>query len=202
MAIRGLILDFGGVMTTEMRLNGEAFERAENLEPGAYFHALEVNPIGVEVYARLETGLASQSEWNSVIGSILGVAPDDLMSRALANLRPEPRMIQAAELARAQGVSTALLSNSFGLTPFNVYKELGVLDLFDVTVLSEIEGVRKPDPAIYQRALDLLGLQGRECVYIDDVEDNLPPAAALGITVIHHTDPNTTLDHLTQLLAA
>ncbi|MFF0221155.1 hypothetical protein [Streptomyces sp. NPDC004629] len=46
---RGLILDFGGVLTTHMRLNGQAFEKAEGLRPGAYFEALNENPEGVAI---------------------------------------------------------------------------------------------------------------------------------------------------------
>nr|WP_308358224.1 hypothetical protein [Streptomyces sp. NEAU-Y11] len=87
---RGLILDFGGVLTTRMKLNGQAFERSEGLAPGAYFHALEKHPDGVRIYADLEVGRAAQEDWNRVIGGILGVDPTDLMRRALANLRPEP----------------------------------------------------------------------------------------------------------------
>ncbi|MGY0057260.1 hypothetical protein ACWY4P_11950 [Streptomyces sp. LZ34] len=73
MRYRGLILDFGGVLTTQMRLNGEAFEKSEGLEPGAYFVALGRNPEGVRVYADLEVGRATQEDWNRVIGKILGV---------------------------------------------------------------------------------------------------------------------------------
>ena len=187
MAQRGLILDFGGVLTTPMRRNGEAFERSEGLEPGAYFHALNEHPEGVAVYAALEVGDVTQEHWNRVIGRLLSIDPTDLMRRALANLTVEPAMLAAVKKARAAGVKTALLSNSFGLEPFNVYAELGVLDLFDVVVLSETEKVRKPAPQIYARALELLGLNGTECVFVDDHEANLPPAQALGITTIHHT---------------
>ncbi|MFE4861454.1 MULTISPECIES: HAD family phosphatase [Streptomyces] len=202
MTYRGLILDFGGVLTTRMRLNGQAFERSEGLAPGAYFHALDEHPEGVRIYADLEVGRATQTEWNQVIGNILGVDPTDLMRRALANLRPEPAIVAAAQRAREAGVKVALLSNSFGLEPFNPYAELGMWeDAFDALILSEIEKVRKPSPAIYQRALDALGLSGPECVFVDDHAQNLPPAEALGIHTIHHTDdPEATAAQLDALL--
>jgi hypothetical protein len=122
---RGLILDFGGVLTTRMRLNGEAFERSEGLRPGAYFHALNKHPDGVAVYSALEVGKATQEDWNRVIGGILGIDPTDLMRRALANLRPEPLIVAAARRARAAGVKVAMLSNSFGIEPYNPYEALG-----------------------------------------------------------------------------
>ncbi|MEU5161791.1 HAD-IA family hydrolase [Streptomyces sp. NPDC020875] len=198
----GLILDFGGVLTTRMRLNGEAFERSEGLTSGAYFHALNDHPEGVAVYAALEVGQATQEDWNRVIGGILGIDPTDLMRRALANLHPEPRIVAAARRARAAGVKLAMLSNSFGVEPYNPYEKLGLYqDFFDVVVLSEEEGIRKPATAIYERALEKLGLPGPECVFVDDHAHNLPPAEALGIRTIHHTtDPGATADLLDDLL--
>ncbi|MFD7504627.1 HAD family hydrolase [Streptomyces sp. NPDC059850] len=199
---RGLILDFGGVLTTQMKLNGQAFERSLGLPPGAYFDALGKHPDGVRVYADLEVGRATQEDWNRVIGGILGIDPTDLMRRALANLRPEPAMVAAAQRAREAGVKVAMLSNSFGLTPYNPYEALGLYDCFDTVILSEVEKVRKPSPAIYQRTLDALGLAGPECVFVDDHAGNLPPAEALGIRTIHHTTtPEATAAQLDALLA-
>jgi putative hydrolase of the HAD superfamily len=198
---RGLILDFGGVLTTRMRLNGQAFEKSEGLQPGAYFAALNDHPEGVRVYADLEVGRATQEDWNQTIGKILGIDPTDLMRRALANLRPEAVIIDAVERARTAGIKVAMLSNSFGLEPFNPYAELGMLDGFDAVILSELEGVRKPSGLIYERTLAALELTGPECVFVDDHAQNLPPAEALGITTIHHTDPDETVRQLDALLS-
>ncbi|MFE2746630.1 HAD-IA family hydrolase [Streptomyces scopuliridis] len=199
---RGLILDFGGVLTTCMRLNGEAFERSEGLSPGAYFHALNEHPDGVATYSALEVGKATQEDWNRVIGGILGIDPTDLMRRALANLHPEPQIVAAAQRARAAGIKVAMLSNSFGIEPYNPYEDKGMRrDFFDAVILSELEGVRKPSPTIYQRALEALELEGPECVFVDDHAENLPPAEALGIQTIHHTtDPTATAAILDSLL--
>ncbi|NJP65764.1 HAD-IA family hydrolase [Streptomyces sp. ventii] len=186
-----------------MRSNGEAFERAEGLEPGTYFAALGSHPDGIAVYAALEVGEATQEEWNRVIGGILGIDPTDLMRRALANLHPEPAIVAAARRARASGVKVAMLSNSFGLEPYNPYEDKGLwTDCFDTVVLSEREGVRKPAPEIYRRTLDALGLTGPQCVFVDDRAGNLPPAEALGIRTVHHTtDPVATAGLLDSFLA-
>lgn len=201
MTYRGLILDFGGVLTIRMRLNGQAFERSEGLTPGAYFHALDEHPDGVAIYKALEVGEATQEQWNQVIGGILGIDPTDLMRRALANLPLEPRMVQAARRARAAGIKVAMLSNSFGITPYNPYAALGMWDgEWDAIVLSEQIGVRKPHPGIYQHTLDALQLTGEECVFVDDHAENLPPAQALGIRTIHHTDAAATVAQLDALL--
>ncbi|MCX4402446.1 MULTISPECIES: HAD-IA family hydrolase [unclassified Streptomyces] len=199
---RGLILDFGGVLTTRMSLNGQAFERSEGLKPGEYFAALNENPEGVAIYAALEVGKATQEDWNRVIGGILGIDPTNLMRRALANLHPEPQIVAAAKRARAAGIKVAMLSNSFGIEPYNPYADKGMwIDFFDAVILSELEGVRKPSPVIYERALDALELTGPECVFVDDHAENLPPAESLGIRTVHHTtDPVATAAILDSLL--
>lgn len=73
-----------------------------------------------------------------------------------------------------RGHRLALLSNSFGLDPFNPYEHVGVWDLFDVHVVSELVGMAKPDPAIYQLTLERLGLPAERCVFVDDHAVNLP----------------------------
>ncbi|GAB3936253.1 hypothetical protein GCM10029976_047720 [Kribbella albertanoniae] len=58
-----------------------------------------------------------------------------------------------------------MLSNSFGLAPYNPYADRGLwTDLFDAVILSELEGVRKPSVEIYERALTALDLPGAQCV--------------------------------------
>jgi putative hydrolase of the HAD superfamily len=109
-------------------------------------------------------------------------------------------MINLARAARQAGIALAMLSNSFGLDPYNPYQELGVWDLFDVTVLSETEGIAKPDPAIYEITLDRLGLPASAGVFVDDRHANLVPAAALGIITVHADEQDTTVARLTRLL--
>jgi len=89
-----------------------------------------------------------------------------------------------------------LLSNSFGTDPFDPYAHCGIWDLFDVHVISEREGVAKPDPAIYQRAVDRMQLPAQDCVFVDNNPVNLPPAGALGRTTIHATDQADTVRRL------
>ncbi|GAX56672.1 HAD-IA family hydrolase [Streptomyces olivochromogenes] len=68
-------------------------------------------------------------------------------------------------------------------------------------ILSELEGVRRPSPAIYERALDALGLIGSGCAFVDDHAENLPPAETLGIRTVHHTsDPVATAAILESLV--
>ncbi|WP_052847875.1 HAD family hydrolase [Streptomyces avicenniae] len=186
MGYRGLILDFVGVMTQEVRDPIGQWCVAEGLAPHAWHEALTVDPRGREHYLALEAGRLTQAEWNRRTALQLGLAEsENLMGRAWAQVRRAEDMVALAVAAREAGMTVAMLSNSFGLDPYDPYEHVGVWDLFDVTVLSEREGVAKPDPAIYRLTLDRMGLRGEECVFVDDQEVNLPPAAALGITTVH-----------------
>ncbi|MFE6716065.1 HAD-IA family hydrolase [Streptomyces albidoflavus] len=199
---RGLILDFAGVLTADPREAQHAWCRSEGLAPGAWGAALAGHPEGRRLYAALETGRLAQAEWNTATAALLGphVDPLNLMGRVWAQVPVARGMVALARAARAAGHRLALLSNSFGLDPFNPYEHVGVWDLFDVHVVSEQVGLAKPDPGIYQLVLDRLGLPAERCVFADDQARNLAPAAAAGIATVHVTDEAVAVAELARQL--
>ncbi|MFE3761018.1 HAD-IA family hydrolase [Streptomyces sp. NPDC059104] len=199
---KGLILDFAGVLTADPRPVHRAWCAAQGLAPEAWRATLNDHPEGRRLYAALEVGEIGQAEWNTGTAALLGahVDPVNLMGRAWSGVPTARRMVALAEAARAAGMRLALLSNSFGLDPHNPYTHARIWDLFDVHVISELEGVAKPDPAIYRLTLDRLGLAGEECVFVDDHPVNLPPAAALGITTVLAADEDAAVAELEALL--
>lgn len=198
---RGLILDFAGVLTEGVRQAQHAWCVANGLAPDAWRTTLEDHPEGRAHYQALEVGRMSQAEFNTRTAVLLGLDDgENLMGRVWSAVRPAPAMIGLAETARARGLVVAMLSNSFGLHPYDPYNHIGVRALFDVTVISEHEGIAKPDPVIYQRTLDRMGLAASECVFVDDNAGNLPPAEAMGITTVHADGHADTVARLVQLL--
>lgn len=154
------------------------------------------------MYAALEVGEIGQAEWNEGTVALLGANIDsvNLMGRAWSGVPAARRMADLARAARAAGHRLALLSNSFGMDPFNPYERVGIWDLFDVHVVSERVGMAKPDLAIYRLALDRIGLPAERCVFVDDHAVNLSPAAELGITTVHATDEDAAVAELEALL--
>ncbi|MFF2146588.1 HAD-IA family hydrolase [Kitasatospora sp. NPDC058190] len=181
---RGLILDFVGVLTEGVREATGAWAVVEGLDAEAWRRTLTTDPVVRQLYTELEHGRLGQAEWNARTGAVLGIDGDNLMGRAWAVVRPAADMVRLAREARRAGYTVALLSNSFGLEPYDPYAATGVWELFDVAVVSEREGIAKPDPVIYRTVLDRMGLPASSCVFVDDQPANLVPAAELGITTL------------------
>jgi putative hydrolase of the HAD superfamily len=194
----GLILDFAGVLTTNMVEVIDLFEARERVPPGRFLRAW-AGVRGQELYRRLELGEISQRDWNEGFGALVGISPDNLMGRVLQDLMPAYDVLKVAREARVTGVRTAVLSNSLGREPYDPYAPYELSMNFDVVVFSDEHGIRKPDLAIFKLTLDQLGVPAESCVFADDTEDNLIPAQMLGITVIHSLDEQETAARLRRL---
>jgi putative hydrolase of the HAD superfamily len=83
---------------------------------------------------------------------------------------------------------TALLSNSFDGARREEERRYHFSELADLIIYSHEEGVEKPDPRIYARACERLGVQPEEMIFLDDVERNITAAAAYGINAILFRD--------------
>jgi len=142
---------------------------------------------------QLERGDVTQTEWNERTGALLGVDSDNLLGRALSELRPEPSVIAAARAARQAGITVGIFSNSLGLEPCDPYAGYDLAENYDAVLISEHYRARKPEPELYLTMLDLMGLPGDACVFVDDTAANLPPAEALGIATVLAADPAETI---------
>jgi putative hydrolase of the HAD superfamily len=122
----------------------------------------------------------------------------DLFAGLYADLEYLPEMTRAVEALREQGVRTGVLSNSWW---YPMYDRPFYARAFDVQVVSGRVGVRKPDPAIFERAVRELGVAPERIVFVDDFEENLPPARALGMTTLLHDTyaPQRTVAELERL---
>ena len=194
----GLIVDFGGVLTTDVFASFRAFCEAEGLEPDAVRDAFRADGEARRLLAALETGAMTEREYEPKLAAVLGVKPEGLVDRLFGGMQPDTQMLDGVRAAHRAGVRTGLLSNSWG---DDRYDRALLDELFDAVVISAEVGLRKPDPEIYELAAARLGLAPEACVYVDDLGGNLKPAAALGMaTVLHGGDATATLNRLSVLL--
>lgn len=203
---RGLLIDFGGVLTTPL---GDAFRNwceAEGVDPERLRELLEASyPMSdpESIVIQVETGRMPPEEFERRLAEVFSeglhrpLEPDGLLDRMGDSIELEPRMIEAVRTAHAAGVRTALISNSWGL---HYYPHDLLAELFDEIFISGQVGLRKPDEEIYRLAARGLGLEPPQCVFVDDVQINLDTAERLGMRTLLHEDPERTIPELQRML--
>jgi putative hydrolase of the HAD superfamily len=210
-AIRGVVTDWGGVLTTPILSTVQAWIQAEGIDwdsyvavmrPwvfGAYQPQAAPNPV-----QRLERGECANDEFEAILAARLltvsgaPVVADGLLARMFAASATVPAMYELIRALRQAGMRTALLSNSWGC---DEYPRADFPGLFDTVVISGEVGMRKPEPEIFLHAAASLQLDPSECVFIDDVEANIAAAEACGMSGVHHVDAITTAAALQGLLS-
>ncbi|HVE69104.1 MAG TPA: HAD family phosphatase [Solirubrobacteraceae bacterium] len=195
---KGLLVDFGGVLTTNVFQSFQDFCQAEGLAPGAVRDRFRGDPEAQQLLFDLEEGKLTEEEFEPRFAAVLGVdEPAGLIDRLFAGMRADEEMLGAVAAAKRAGVRTGLLSNSWGK---GRYDRSRFPELFDGTVISGEVGMRKPLPQIYALGAEAIGLEPRDCVFVDDLPPNLKPAAQLGMATVHHVAADQTIPQLEELL--
>jgi len=192
----GLLVDWGGVLTTNVFASFDAFCASEGLEPGVVRHAFVHDALARDALNGLELGTLPEPEFEARMADVLGVDATNLIERLMGGAGPDPDMTAVVRRARDHGIATGLISNSWGHSRYD-----GDLlrDLFDGVVISAAVGIRKPAPEIYELGARSVYLEPKECVFVDDLRGNLKPARALGMTTVHHVDATATIARLSEI---
>ncbi|MBV9311593.1 MAG: HAD family phosphatase [Solirubrobacterales bacterium] len=193
----GLLVDYGGVLTTNLFDSFRSFCEREGLEPEAVGLRFRNDPQARDLLVGLETGQLSEEEFEPRFAEVLGVSAPKLIDRLFAGSEPEETMVAAVADARSAGIRTGLISNSWGTRR---YDRARLSELFDGVVLSGEIGIRKPSKEIYSLGAQAVGLEPTDCVFVDDLPMNLKPAAELGMGTIHHVAPEQTIAELERVL--
>jgi len=197
---QGLLVDFGGVLTTNVFESFAAFCEAEGLAPDRVRDLFRSDPDGRRLLFDLELGKLTEEDFERRFGAALGLAPDradGLIDRLFGGMKADRAMENAVIAAKRQGVKTGLISNSWGAERYELDR---FPELFDGWVISGEEGIRKPDPAIYALGAERIGLAPEETVFVDDLPGNLKPARELGMATVHHVTADETIPQLEELL--
>jgi putative hydrolase of the HAD superfamily len=207
--LRALIVDWGGVLTSPLQDTMTSWCEADGLDYAdfrqvmrewlgrSFDHDAATNPVHA-----LERGEMAVPDFERELAARLRtrdgetIEADGLLTRMFAGFAPQPAMMQALRQAKAAGLATALLSNSWG----HEYPREGWDEVFDVVVISGEVNLRKPEPEIFQLTTSRLGLSPEQCVFVDDLMPNIRGAADVGMVAVHHVTPQQTLDELEALL--
>jgi putative hydrolase of the HAD superfamily len=200
--LEAVIWDFGGVLTSSPF---EAFARfeAERGLPADIIRRTNATNHSENAWAKFERAEIDLEAFDSLFAAeslALGaeVRGKDVLPLLSGDLRPE--MVEALERVKAK-FKTGCITNNL---PANAIGSLGgrslyiaeVMALFDHVIESAKIGLRKPDPRIYQMMVEALGVDPKNCVYLDDLGVNLKPARAMGMTTIKVLNASQAIDEL------
>jgi putative hydrolase of the HAD superfamily len=192
-----IFFDWGGVVAND---------------PGDEFLGLLLKQIGAtdgqvqEIFktymSRFMRGQISEAEYWSELNKHYGFKIHDSISDEFKKWRglvANQNILALVDEAKAKGLQTAIFSNVIEPT-YNVLRQAGYYDRFDEIVASCKVGLAKPQPEIYQLALDQLNTTASQSIFIDDKQSNLDPAAKMGFTTILAQSPAQIITDVRRLL--
>ena len=192
--IQAVLWDFGGVFTTSPFEAFARFEKARGL-PENFIRTINSTNPDHNAWARFESSAISVDEFDAAFREEAqahghSVAGKDVLELLSGEFRPR----MAAALAKCKKhFKVGCITNNMrkagdgptmAASDERAEQAAKVMALFDMVVESSVEGVRKPQPRIYEIACERLGVAPRHTVFLDDLGINLKPARAMGMTTI------------------
>lgn len=172
--IEAVILDFGGVVFR----NKEDYEGPRG--------SLNVNP---DTWHKAGLGLVEDEVAFNEMAKNHGVTADEIKKWLFSKREPNQELIDLISRLKP-GIKTAVLNNGLKTLFREFIAKYELEDKFDVLMNSAEEGVKKPDPEIYRRVCEQLGVDPENCLLVDDDQKNIDGAKELGMETVFFT--NTT----------
>ena len=151
-----------------------------------------------ELQWRFERGQISEAAFHRTMERILDRSIDIAsLRRAVADIfEPHPEIMPLLWRLKTLGIRLVLLSNTCRIHIDWVRDQFSVLDPFDSFVLSCEVGAIKPEPAIYERALEEIQCLPEECFYTDDIPRYVEVGRQFGLQAEVFRDVATLARHL------
>ena len=195
MAIEAVISDFGGVLTTPLFNSFAAFQDETGISAESLGLAMQrvAQHDGEHPLYELERGRIAETEFldklRTELAADLGHEPELHRFKEVyfEALDPNVPMIDLMRDLRGRGYRMALLTNNVREWEPLWRSMMPVDEIFELVVDSAFVGMRKPEPEIYELTLERLGggIGFEDCLFVDDVENNVAAARELGMTAIH-----------------
>ena len=209
MGIKAVLWDFGGVILTSPFDAFRQFEERCGLPQDFLRRVNSTNPHS-NAWACFERGEVDAERFGEMFlaeSTALGYAVHGRDLLPLISGEVRPRMVAALKQVKTKYKIACLTNNmplghgpAMAVSPEKAKAVAEVMALFDAIVESSKVGVRKPEPAFYERACGLLDIRPEEAVFLDDLGINLKPAAAMGMKTIKVGDPDRALAELSAII--
>jgi putative hydrolase of the HAD superfamily len=210
-AIQAVISDFGGVLTTPLLHSFLAFQDETGISAESLGIAMQriAERQGEHPLFELERGRITEAEFLDALrrelSSELGHEPElhRFSEIYFEALDPNEPMIELMRDLRGRGYRMALLTNNVREWEPLWRGMLPVDEIFEVIVDSAFVGARKPEPTIYELTLERIGggIGAAQCLFVDDVEDNVAAARELGMTAVHYRSSDQAIAEIEAALA-
>jgi putative hydrolase of the HAD superfamily len=207
MELKAVIFDLGGVVLGSPLHAIAAYERELGI-PVNFVNQVVADTAPTGAWSRLERGELSMESFFTAFEDDCRKAGREISARIMMQrmgeaARPRPVMLQAIARLRDSGIPVAALTNNWATaeqsdTPSDGTRALR--EYFDVFIESSVEGLRKPDPRIYELTCARLDVTPAGTVFLDDIGSNLKTARRLGMTTIKVIEPEEALADLERVV--
>jgi putative hydrolase of the HAD superfamily len=197
-----VIWDFGGVLTSSPFEAFARFEAERGLPADIIRRTNAANHLenAWAKFERAEVDIETFDKLFAAESLALGgeVRGRDVLPLLAGDLRPE--MVEALRRIKSKFktgcITNNLPANAIGSAGGRTLYIAEVMALFDHVIESAKIGLRKPDPKIYRMMIDVLAVDPKRCIYLDDLGINLKPAREMGMTTIKVRDARQALIEL------
>jgi putative hydrolase of the HAD superfamily len=201
-----VLFDLGGVVLGSPIHAIRDYEQELGLARNA-INLVAANTAPHGAWSQLERGEIEMEEFYVAFESDcsaagLSISARLMMQRMSEASGPRPAMLTAIARLREGGFKVGALTNNWANAEDSDRDDgtRALRDRFDVFIESSVEGLRKPDPAIYRLACERLHAAPEEMIFLDDIGGNLKPALAMGMATIKVDTPERALSELSALV--
>jgi len=203
--IEAVIWDFGGVLTTSPFEAFARFERERGFPVDIIRRTNAANHLE-NAWAKFERAEIDADTFDRLFAEeslALGgaeVRGSEVLPLLVGDLRPEmvAALKRIGQHFKTGCITNNLPANAIGSQSGRSLYVAEVMVLFDHVIESAKIGLRKPDPRIYRMMVEALGVDAKNCVYLDDLGVNLKPARDMGMTTIKVVDAAQAIAELEQ----
>ena len=203
MTIDTVIFDFGGVLyNTPAARSLSRWLRILGIKENPQVMAMIQDPSSSPLFWKIMRGKLSEQEMWKLLArqwkippALIGCFQRSMLSRKRLN-KPMAGYLKSIR----SRYKTGILSNAGDEFRKTMEKTFKFDQLVDIIIISAEEGYAKPDPEIYQIAIDRFNTLPENCVFVDNLLENVEAAQALGMRAIHHQNNDETIRILDQIL--
>jgi putative hydrolase of the HAD superfamily len=193
-APRGLLLDFGSVISVSLFERHRDTERVLGLPQGSLTWLGPLDPATDAAWQAMQRDEISERDYWRLrareLGQAVGEPQWDVLTMLTQLRHTDPNAVvrpavkRLVQRAREAGIAVGILSNELELFyGADFLSRMDVLQEFEVIVDATRTQVLKPDPRAYQLALDEMGLPAHQVLFVDDQFRNIAGALRCGLQV-------------------